>query len=531
MVYITGDECGLIKEFNAASLKSRRKHPESPRYGIVAPSEAFASSKNIGGSAVSCLNASDGMSRQHGIVQLTSLCSRDDHSEKQEFAALRANGSIQLWRLRVHEVLVDSVAVHSKTNDYRKCVTIPNVFQTAIKNDNNARRPFCMGLVSQSSEARNGRDSRLAVCDSAGTVVVVDPSTYSEPRNEDASDHRGIFTCCSLSSPQHQQVDRSSSAPSQQKSIVSTFCTHSTNHWCAIGGKDRDTVVYDINHSSAGPFWKAKNLPPHPQTLLLPQIWPTASCFLNDIGSDNGSDSSQSNLLLVGTAYRQIRIYDLRLSQSVGTLQRRPIFHTDEKQPITDYRITAICPLSNHSFLIGDGGGTIVSYDIRRLSDFQSSTGQGVASSKIAALTGRFVGPAGSVRQLAALPGHKQFACVGYDRMLRVYDLSSRKQRYMIYLKQRLNTVLIVPFGRNDDGEDDLPADDDDNDIEQEDNVQDYMDSENECSEDEDDIVEEMIDALDRDDSKSESDESDDDEEDDEEEQASRVPPKKRKRP
>jgi ribosome biogenesis protein NSA1 len=526
MIYITGDECGLIKEYNTAASRSHQKNSESSQYGIVAhPSNQDAASLSTAkrSAAVQCLNPSDGMSRQKGIVRITSLCST--HSEEVEFASLRMNGTIQLWKHLAPDE--DSDVSAAKNREYHNFATIPNAFKEACRNDSSVRHPFSMGLLSKSCDAHNGTESKLAVCNTAGTVVIVDPKLYQDPVDNGSSD-RALFTCFSMLGPQHQQVD-SSGSNSARNCVVSAFCTHSTNHWIAMGGKERDIVVYGADNPSSGPIWKAKNLPPHPQTLLQPQIWPTAACFMNELNTDV-SDSNHSNLLVIGTAYRQIRIYDLRMSQSIGSMQqisngqRRPLFHTDEKQSIVDYRITAICPLLNHSFLIGDGGGSIISYDLRRLSDFQTSTDRGTSGK---AVTGRFVGPAGSVRQLTTLPGQNHFACVGYDRMLRVYDVSSRKQRHMIYLKQRLNTVMMFSSGRNDDNDDDLPEDN--NDIEQEDNVQDYSDSENESSEDEDDIVEEMIDALNHDDSIDEPEDSDDDDNDDEEQVSRGGPQKKRK--
>jgi len=56
---------------------------------------------------------------------------------------------------------------------------------------------------------------------------------------------------------------------------------------------------------------------------------------------------------------------------------------------------------------------------------------------------GRLVGPAGAVRSMAKHPSQPLLAVVGLDRMLRVYDMQSRKQRAMFYLKQRLTAVLF----------------------------------------------------------------------------------------
>ena len=61
----------------------------------------------------------------------------------------------------------------------------------------------------------------------------------------------------------------------------------------------------------------------------------------------------------------------------------------------------------------------------------------------LAANTGRLLGPAGSVSPIVKHESLPIVACVGLDRMLRTYDIVKRKQLDCIYLKQRLNCMLI----------------------------------------------------------------------------------------
>ena len=61
-------------------------------------------------------------------------------------------------------------------------------------------------------------------------------------------------------------------------------------------------------------IWKAKNLPPDPQTLLQLGLWQTGISFWND------SDS----MIAVGTAYGELRVYDYEV-------QRRPTVWTSKK--------------------------------------------------------------------------------------------------------------------------------------------------------------------------------------------------------
>ena len=124
--------------------------------------------------------------------------------------------------------------------------------------------------------------------------------------------------------------------------LLTSVCSHFP--YIATGGKDRDVIVYHfivppllnnnnnnndhnndkkINHDDEIdnnimllPYWKAKHLPPNPQTLLQSLqslLWPTAMIFINN---DNNNEY-KSILLAVGTAYKQICIYRIPLSTSI----------------------------------------------------------------------------------------------------------------------------------------------------------------------------------------------------------------------
>jgi ribosome biogenesis protein NSA1 len=117
---------------------------------------------------------------------------------------------------------------------------------------------------------------------------------------------------------------------------------------------------------------------------------------------------------------------------------------------------------------VGDTTGTLMTVDVRNL---RTATNQA-----------RFIGPAGSVRQLVKHARAPRMAAVGLDRMLRVYDTKSRKQVTCMYLKQRLNCVLMDDTGDDDLDDSSLPDSDDydgnrGRDFDQEDVVDDYVDS------------------------------------------------------
>lgn len=142
------------------------------------------------------------------------------------------------------------------------------------------------------------------------------------------------------------------------------------------------------------------------------------------------SSSVDDNILLVGTAYKQIKVYDIRC-------QRRPVLHSldESKGGFLKYAITSLCQLdsstSPYQIVAGDTAGYIHTLDLRSLQNSKTPVG-------------RFVGPAGSVRQIELCPSNKNvIACAGLDRMLRTWDVKSRKCLDKIYLKQRLNCMLF----------------------------------------------------------------------------------------
>lgn len=189
---------------------------------------------------------------------------------------------------------------------------------------------------------------------------------------------------------------------------------------------------------------QAKNLPPNPQTLLQQQIWATASQFLSET-----SIGGSSNLLALGTAYKQLQIYDVRADAT----QRRPILYTPEwdmnKENLLDHRVTSLCQLDTNRIAVGDSAGFITALDLRKINNQKGRS--------LSANVGRFNGSAGSVRQIVKHDSLPIIACVGLDRMLRTYDINTRKQTHVVYLKQRLKCMLfckdnLVSNEENDDG-------------------------------------------------------------------------------
>ena len=225
--------------------------------------------------------------------------------------------------------------------------------------------------------------------------------------------------------------------------------------------------------------------------MLQEPIWSTSIQFLtNDSITSHVDGSSRvlDDLLVTGTAYKQVKVYDIRT-------QRRPIlsspsffkYKSSSQTQILHHRITALCQINSNQIMVGDTAGYMHIMDLRKLTNKSA--------------VGRFVGPCGSIRKIIKHPTLPIVACVGLDRMLRTYQISKRKSLDIIYLKQRLSSCFFCLDGslemrssgnnvRKDlNGVTTAPLDDTQwNDaLDVEDTIKDYVDSEEEEEEHEDD--------------------------------------------
>jgi ribosome biogenesis protein NSA1 len=271
----------------------------------------------------------------------------------------------------------------------------------------------------------------------------------------------------------------------------------------------------DLHHHQ-----KAKNMPPDPQTLLQQPLWTTALQFIDSPhNSSNGTNqsSSFSNLLASGTAYKQIQIYDVRASSSTDSAQgvmRRPVLHTPEN--LLKHRVTSLLQLPNtNQLLVADAIGDCHILDMRKFHSGKQSTykkqKQSHSSQEIG--LGRLVGPGGSVRQLALHPTLPLVACVGLDRKLWTWDVNTKRMIDCIYLRQRLNCLLVCEDegwnGGDENGAGDarLSSEIDGWEEEGDDLVQDYVDSDEENAGIEEETDSNETSGSSSDDTESESDE------------------------
>jgi ribosome biogenesis protein NSA1 len=221
-------------------------------------------------------------------------------------------------------------------------------------------------------------------------------------------------------------------------------------------------------------------------------MWTTTMQYLHaPTAYTNGSDGTPQNLLATGTAYKQVQIYDIRTASTT----RRPVLYTPEK--LLSHRTTALCQLPDGNTLaVGDAAGDCHLLDLRHMhyGHVNANRLRKKAAEEIG--LGRLVGPGGSIRQLAVHPTLPYLACVGLDRKLWTWDVTRRKMVDCVYLKQKLNCVLFCEDGSWDGMNGDVAEEEREQDgsgeeteaagdkrgrgLAEEDDVEDYVDSEDE---------------------------------------------------
>lgn len=423
MRLISGDECGLLKEV-IPELGRKQKDPNA----LIKPHSAMI---DVARECVSRIDPKEFQKRDRGVIDMVWIHEGDDSTNDEtscsSFGVLRKNGSVDLWAANIEKKKAfGQYSLNHSTSD--------NIFGTKDR-----PRPLGLGFFNQ--------QNRLCAGDMLGNIVVLDCN-----KNK----CEVIQTYNSYTSNKGGNKISYTPGKVENLQLATALAFDTFRARAAVGGREREVCLTDI--STGRLVFKTKNMPPDPQTLLQQPVWPTAIQFLN----------KESNLMAVGTAYKQVRLYDVRENSKT----RRPTSLTPEG--LLEYRVTSMCQIDENELVVGDASGDIHSVDLRRL----GRNSKGPANRDLA----RYSGPAGSVRQLKKHPTLPRLTAVGLDRMLRVYDTKTRKQLDCVYLKQRLNCVLVHK-NNNWDSSDDagVISDDDfnaiDGDIHQEDVVEDYMGS------------------------------------------------------
>ncbi|KAL3795517.1 hypothetical protein HJC23_009230 [Cyclotella cryptica] len=590
MRLITGDELGLLKEiipelcrrpptdasghpistpsWLSTSSQCRRPRPSATTIQAMANSygDSGKATEALGG-AVQRLENGDGvMQRQRGVLALSFIkntnpsgdgADDDDGGDSTfQFAALRINGTVEKWSASRVAVGYDSNPKNSEANvtpaRYHIVSSCQNVFGDdktksehegeedddgdAVTGKSSNKGWYCnppvrpIGMVS--TTANDGSKPLLAAADSAGNISILDDSCKVVTRYHAYSDPSDTLQKSTANIESKDGAVLTYTKGRFSNNHIAT-CIGVAGDRLAVGGRERGVRVLDLETGKG--IWKAKNLPPDPQTLLQQPIWTTALQFIrsphsNANNADQNNNPSHTNLLATGTAYKQVQIYDVRSSSSASTdsaqgITRRPILHTPEH--LLQHRVTSLLqlPNSNH-LLVADSVGDAHVLDMRKFhSGKQSSYKKQKQSHSCQEIgIGRLVGPGGSIRQLALHPTLPLVACVGLDRKLWTWDINSRRMVDCIYLRQRLNCLLMCEdegwnAGGDEQEEEGIVGDGrdwDDADNGDEDEVEDYIDSEEEDVEGNNESNEDRVNRADNDsDSSAEgtTSESDDDEE------------------
>ncbi|XP_072515631.1 WD repeat-containing protein 74 [Salminus brasiliensis] len=113
----------------------------------------------------------------------------------------------------------------------------------------------------------------------------------------------------------------------------------------------------------------------------------------------------------------RVRVYD------PSTPQRRPVLQAE----FGEYPLTALSlPAGHDRVVVGNTHGQIAILDLRK-----------------GLVRGCVKGLAGSVRGLQCHASSPLLASCGLDRFLRIHSLEDRTTRHKVYLKSRLNCVLL----------------------------------------------------------------------------------------
>ncbi|XP_063294795.1 WD repeat-containing protein 74 [Pelobates fuscus] len=171
------------------------------------------------------------------------------------------------------------------------------------------------------------------------------------------------------------------------------------------GGKENDLKIWDLQRTEE-PIFRAKNVRNDWLDLRVP-VW------IRDLDFIPGTDK-----IVTCTSYHQVRIYD------PSCPQRRPVLEAlYGEDPLTALSVTP----DGMSVVVGNSHGNIGVIDLRK-------------GSLLRALKGS----AGSIRSIQCHKSMPLVASCGLDRFLRVHHLNDKELLHKVYLKSRLNCLLLT---------------------------------------------------------------------------------------
>ncbi|XP_046400027.1 WD repeat-containing protein 74 [Ischnura elegans] len=172
----------------------------------------------------------------------------------------------------------------------------------------------------------------------------------------------------------------------------------------AVGGKESDLSLWNLEAKEKCVF-RAKNVPHNHLQLRVP-IWVSDMAFLPG-----------SQKVVTCSRYGHLRLYDPKA-------QRRPVLNME----IPEQALTTIsaCNKENH-IVVGSGTGLMMLVDLR---------GKGLQMH-------HYKGFVGGIRDIACHPTDPYILSVSLDRFLRLHNLNTKALLHKVYLKSKLNCVLM----------------------------------------------------------------------------------------
>ncbi|XP_048854051.1 WD repeat-containing protein 74 [Brienomyrus brachyistius] len=178
----------------------------------------------------------------------------------------------------------------------------------------------------------------------------------------------------------------------------------SQRHHVATGGKENGLKVWDLERPDV-PVFTAKNVRNDWLDLRVPE-WVRDLAFIPD-----------SEKIVTCTGHHQVRVYD------PASPQRRPVLEAQ----FGEHPLTALAlPAGSPCVVVGNTQGQLAMIDLRK-----------------GLVRGCLKGLAGGVRELQCHPSLPLVASCGLDRFLRIHSLDDRSLQHKVYLKSRLNCVLL----------------------------------------------------------------------------------------
>ncbi|XP_030075164.1 WD repeat-containing protein 74 isoform X2 [Microcaecilia unicolor] len=176
-------------------------------------------------------------------------------------------------------------------------------------------------------------------------------------------------------------------------------------HCIGTGGKENDLKVWDLQRPDQ-PIFKAKNVRNDWLDLRVP-VWVQDLQFL-----------PRSQKIVTCTGHHQVRLYD------PCSPQRRPVLEAlFQEYPLTALSVT---PDANY-VVVGNTQGSVAIIDLRQ--------------GKLVKCLKGFAGSVRSIQCHASLP---LVASCGLDRFLRVHNIEDKQLLHKVFLKSRLNCLLMT---------------------------------------------------------------------------------------